>query len=547
MHLTCYEAFVAATARRQGYYISRNHPENTAKKEFLCPLCKAVGNMFLPIVFNARVESYPGMLDTTTQKWDSWVGSLYDNAVYNDNSPKVGNQSLKPWVIPAINSYSEDAETSNPQSDELKRAYKYMNESIKANMLGENILSGLADTITALEIQQRGVYSQGTLLSTISDQAMTLLRICSATIAPSKLCDFSSLLTLQSVSVDFFEEFPFDLDCFHTLVDMAYAKIDWSVNGLQLIRMTLLAQLCKTVHTYRQYSSKDPRVMSFRKAALCCLDLGDLKADENSSLSLQHILSSQALIFLRKVMILVHVRSSIDFTAVSENLDPSLPEVDRLCILLKLPSLDKMYQSFISDTSDLTAESHMIRTWSDRDSFIKEPEYRIAHPAIFELVGLPDTFDVLVELAAKAKCPTDPEKHVSDPMLCLFCGKIFCCQVSCCGAGANKHMKMCVSHIYMSCFYILTKSRCGGSIGLFLSISKCVILYLHDNKGSFGVAPYLDKHGQPDMCMRKSNMLYLNQKRYDKMLRDLWLSHGIPSVIARKLDGDMNHGGWDTL
>jgi len=47
--------------------------------------------------------------------------------------------------------------------------------------------------------------------------------------------------------------------------------------------------------------------------------------------------------------------------------------------------------------------------------------------------------------------------------------------------------------------------------------------------------------------MRKSNMLYLNQKRYDKMLRDLWLSHGIPSVIARKLDGDMNHGGWDTL
>jgi E3 ubiquitin-protein ligase UBR1 len=58
--------------------------------------------------------------------------------------------------------------------------------------------------------------------------------------------------------------------------------------------------------------------------------------------------------------------------------------------------------------------------------------------------------------------------------------------------------------------------RCGGNIGLFINIRKCMVLFL-------------------------------NQKRYDALLRKVWLEGGIQSLIARRLEGDLNNGGWETL
>lgn len=49
------------------------------------------------------------------------------------------------------------------------------------------------------------------------------------------------------------------------------------------------------------------------------------------------------------------------------------------------------------------------------------------------------------------------------------------------------------------------------------------------------------------MGLRHGRQLFLHQKRYDTMLRNLWLSHGVPSFIARKLEADINNGGWETI
>jgi E3 ubiquitin-protein ligase UBR1 len=61
----------------------------------------------------------------------------------------------------------------------------------------------------------------------------------------------------------------------------------------------------------------------------------------------------------------------------------------------------------------------------------------LAHPAIFELVGLPKHYDTLTEEAIKRRCPTTG-KEVTDPAICLFCGEIFCSQASCCMTDRNK-------------------------------------------------------------------------------------------------------------
>ena len=62
MHYACFENYCQAIQRRQHHQIARNHPEILARKEFVCPLCKALGNAFLPIIWKGKEESYPGVL-----------------------------------------------------------------------------------------------------------------------------------------------------------------------------------------------------------------------------------------------------------------------------------------------------------------------------------------------------------------------------------------------------------------------------------------------------------------------------------------------------
>ena len=90
-------------------------------------------------------------------------------------------------------------------------------------------------------------------------------------------------------------------------------------------------------------------------------------------------------------------------------------------------------------------------------------------------------------------------------------------------------------------------ARCHKNVGLFLNIRKCATFYLFHQSGSFGPAPYIDRYGETDMGLRHSRQLYLHQKRYDSMLRTAFLSNGIPSYISRKLEGEINNGGWETI
>lgn len=89
--------------------------------------------------------------------------------------------------------------------------------------------------------------------------------------------------------------------------------------------------------------------------------------------------------------------------------------------------------------------------------------------------------------------------------------------------------------------------RCQRNIGVFLNIRKCSTVYLFRKSGSFTPAPYIDKYGETDPQLRHGRQLFLNQKRYDSMVRNTVLYHGVPSLISRKLEAEINNGGWDTL
>jgi E3 ubiquitin-protein ligase UBR1 len=208
------------------------------------------------------------------------------------------------------------------------------------------------------------------------------------------------------------------------------------------------------------------------------------------------------------------------------------PEVDRLSEVLGLPSFDEMLSSWLMPTADGEYLRSMISAWCAHAS----PDFEsisLSHPAIFELVGLPLHYDTLVDEAMKRKCPKSG-KDLSDPNVCLFCGEIICSQAVCC---TDKGRGGCNQHV----------DKCGKDIGVFINIRKGCVLYLHNGHGSYGPAPYLDKYGETDWGLRRNRQLFLNQRRYDALMRNTWLQHGVPSVISRKLEADINSGGWETL
>jgi E3 ubiquitin-protein ligase UBR1 len=162
------------------------------------------------------------------------------------------------------------------------------------------------------------------------------------------------------------------------------------------------------------------------------------------------MLSSYALPFLRKAAILMHVRYGIELPHIALDRADE-PELSRLSTLLKLPSLHEIFSSF----ANRSASGHITRSivggwvrhllWAQAGNQPLRPTISLSHPAIFELVGLPKTYDTLTDEAIRRRCPTTG-KELTDPALCLFCGEIMCSQAVCCMStkgqrgGCNQHL-----------------------------------------------------------------------------------------------------------
>ena len=50
MHLDCFTVYSGSIRQRHRNQATRNHPESIPRKEYICPLCKSLGNVILPVV-----------------------------------------------------------------------------------------------------------------------------------------------------------------------------------------------------------------------------------------------------------------------------------------------------------------------------------------------------------------------------------------------------------------------------------------------------------------------------------------------------------------
>jgi len=272
--------------------------------------------------------------------------------------------------------------------------------------------------------------------------------------------------------------------------------------------------------------------------------------------------------FLRQAALLVHVRYGVDFSTDDNELDAQpQSELHRLTMQLGLPVIDEMVHITLSSTltghllqrsMDHWINAYSIdsrkpdidpRRWKPYDSSLSHhqtpsfllppPTLALSHPGIYELIALPETHDTLNAVAMTRRCPTT-SGPLDDPSLCLFCGTFVCTQSRCCHRF-NKAKRQEEG----GCF--LHREQCGGNIGLYLNVRKCAVLMLHNGNGSWFAAPYLDRYGETDIGLRRKEQLFLNQKRYERLYREMWLRQGVPTTVARKLESEVNSGGWEVM
>ncbi|KAI9244727.1 hypothetical protein BY458DRAFT_560944 [Sporodiniella umbellata] len=244
--------------------------------------------------------------------------------------------------------------------------------------------------------------------------------------------------------------------------------------------------------------------------------------------------------FLRRTLILMIVRFGLIVPNTPANSSES--EFNRLLSILQLSSFDEFLQpSHTTDsllhhwcTQHLNESEHRLRVQEGQVSLTAERLVSIPLdlPTPLYLIALPNRLDSLFDESMRRvchKCGTVP----SDPALCLFCGTFVCAQSFCC---AEEEEGECNLHT----------AECGGEIGIFLSVKRCVMILLHNGNGWFMNAPYLDPHGEVDQGLRHGRPQYLNLKRYGE-IRKLWLQHNIPIYVARQIEANYDIGGWTTL
>ncbi|KAL9945286.1 hypothetical protein ACHAQF_008824 [Verticillium nonalfalfae] len=683
MHFSCFETYVEATNRRHLHQIARHHPEDLRRREFVCPLCKALGNAFLPVIWKGQEESYPSVLDQGSRSFADFLETEMRSAYYVRGATRPPDQlqsSFARYTKDAITTaladkasqlYEEAWSTEDSSSGELPlvtplssmfsamntpvtsrrstsndaggllgelvRVYRRLRDVVQMNgcqtrhpvdpremrerneiVYSDVLVRVVGNSISATEIQQRGVEAQSglTLLEKIPEQVLTHLRILSETttsyIAVGGLkargdnrveeefrrdserqhCQlfmsqyFGEETDNTRRPVDIYpplmsqDSFLFFNECCFGLVQAH----EYDVN--HILKLCYLAEIVKVVyhmsknipsHVWVGYlvncQARDASLKHFAEFCLAitrmAMDITAAPSDVGSDFDLSNTAFGQpeldslesyyafvkkyAQVFLRKSVVLLYVKYGVDFNS-HVSPAPEQDELERLSEALQLPDFDKMVASLTEHGPHAgwsPSTSALVSGWVRHQILwpgsVEEKELpasaQLSHPAIFELVGLPKTFDTLIEEATKRKCPSTG-MDVSDPMICLLCGDVFCGQAVCCLkeealSGNREPQRIGGSQQHMR--------KCQKNIGLFLNIRKCCIFYLSRMSGSYSSAPYIDKYGETDLGLRHGRQLFLSQRRYDSMLRNTFLSHGVPSFISRKLEAEINNGGWETI
>ncbi|KAG7192340.1 uncharacterized protein KQ657_001738 [Scheffersomyces spartinae] len=591
MHFQCYVNFLN-TNRNKQQQISRNVPESIEHREFLCPLCKAINNMFIPILWVPNKKSLEnfvlpleatatvnvfeqlGNQDLHEPKWLEKFGSLATKDLEELSQLTATASNM-------IGQNSKEITTSDQKSfrSMLTNMFQILTLLVFPRVFKADSTLILTNTIKSTEISLRGLGSISCVIDQISNNALLNLRAINefrnnvllmkmknwlstpaakADVYMKLLTGLSQLsnkqLPLQVQSADFFEilvnviPLPSLGFLFNAIFKACFVGHILQVLSILVTKLNTSNSRTDNEH----YGLRDiPSMMNsnngiytvevFRRLSEAH-GLDHVNADIGAILYTMLIKSVTP--FLRRAAILAYVNcADIESLPVFES--SQRLEADRLCDILKVPSVAQMLQEFIQPEGDNCYNGTIFNSYvqhlksrqtvnSNANAMQLELKYELEYPGIVKLIDLPDRLDYFFTNYYYLDRYNNPHTRMENPAICLYCAEVMDVQRTSIGEQEGQ----CTIH-YLK--------ECAGCVGLFLLPKDRTILILTRNGGSFHAAPYLDKHGELPSEMKKSKPLYLMRPRYNDFLRNVWLLHNVVNYVARKLDSVVDAGGWDTL
>ncbi|KAG6907221.1 hypothetical protein DXG01_009834 [Tephrocybe rancida] len=586
MHLDCFHQYSLSIRARHRAQATRNHPETISRKEYICPLCKSLGNILLPVssppVTALNDTSFPDWIRTAginilKSKPDPLLESLqfrtgtgefvfwsaqdsgYSSALRNYEHPEgIDVVRMMETVMVISKSFSQQTRhlRDRPEPEQGERgAGLYLPEEV------------LGYTIAALETAQRGTDSRGQLMvDNLSETQMRMVRgVLSCLTALVKihfpgrpdegrdavrqaiikrLLPEWSRTSLTSFSYPLLLRDPFTIlvetaavapeILRHVLVMTYYACLARTVIGLVYIlnktRSFSTVQLPSRSH---EDVFGDVRMffMSVVRHSPVFEHTATLAFETFGEARIEKLLYAYTLPFLRKASILC--RAILPSAFPTPPSTPGEPEYNRLLNMLGIPPLSSLPHQ---DTLQNALSGWCAHYGHSHAASQLNCGVMLDLPTVYHLARLPVVLDDLFGQRDKALTCLRCNNLPNDAAICLLCGVTCCMQSNCCVDRDYGEHGECNMHT----------QTCGGTIGIYFLVKRCSLLYLFANNGTFAQSPYLDAHGEIDISMRRGRRQYLHYARWEE-IRKNWLNHQVPTIVARKLESTLDAGGWETL
>jgi E3 ubiquitin-protein ligase UBR1 len=494
MHMDCFTVYSFSIEQRHLQQTQRNHAENIDRDEFICPLCKSLGNVILPVrddlTFNQSLTNPPAKLSLTD--WIRGVGIELLKAPQDrqlDQRLDVdGSGEFSFWT-------AEDADyPSGPPRDDTRRMVQTLKTAVQSVSEQSRHLHGrpepsmgsrgaglylpkhlVAYTISCMEISQRGIARSGhTLADGISDSSMHLIR-----------ASLTSLRTLAGM------QFPDRADGGRTAIRQAVMKRmmpQWTRDLLRLPLfdrdpLTLLVEVCAVAPDILPYATP---LMYYACLARTCLGLIRLLSDlpsiselpypipdeehndlfgdirifvhsltrhspvveritsqilRSSSGRFEKLVYSFTLPFLRCAAILTRAVTACPLPEPTRTAYNS-SEYARLLDVLGIPPVPGLpqmegLQTVLAGWSETYAEVH--------SNTLFDYSIKLEVPSVYRLAQLPYALDNLFMDTNTLRCQRCKTIPV-DAAICMFCGTICCYQMHCCVDDRQRGEGECNSH-----------------------------------------------------------------------------------------------------
>lgn len=588
MHFQCYLNFLN-TNRNKQQQITRNVPESIEHREFLCPLCKAISNMFIPILWVPNKKSFVKFVlplesgvnvfehlsnqDLHEPRWLETFGSLATKDVEELTQLTVSASNM-------IGLNSKEITTADQKSfrSMLTNMFQILTLLVFPRVFKADSSLILINTIKSTEISLRGLGSISSVIDQVSNNSLLNLRAINEFRNNVFLMKMKNWLSTPAAKADVYmklltgltllsdKKLPSqiqDADFFEVLVNVIplpslgflfNAILSACFIGHILQVFTILASEFNRNNSFESdyYGYEDIPCMSIIEKSTCFQTveifykiseiLGfDIKVDsKNTSVGqvIYTMLIKSVTPFLRRAAIFAYVNCA-DIETIEVFEDTRCLEADRLCKILKMQPIAEVLDE-LTRLDCHTFNRNIFNAYLQEMETAKsgsaqlELKYELEYPGIVKLVDLPNRLDQFFTNYYYLDRYNNPHTRIEDPAICLYCAEVMDVQRSSIGEEEGQ----CTTH-YLK--------ECAGCVGMFLLPKERTILLLSRNGGSFHAAPYLDKHGELASEMKKSKPLYFMRARYNDFIRNVWLLHNVVNYIARKLDSVVDAGGWDTL